>query len=105
MSAEDPSFIVRHADQLPFLMSIVSGAPRVQISMQRVIEAAVIGGVLAGIGYIAVIPRIEERMTIEFQTVRRDLERVERKVDSVSGRVDQDYRELSGRIDRAVRTR
>lgn len=103
MSApDDPSFWARlaaHADQIPFLIGM-AGAPRVQISMQRVLEAAVIGAVLAGIGYVAIIPRMEERMTIEFRQVRDDIGDLKRKVEMVEVQRNLDYRDLNDRINK-----
>lgn len=104
MSApDDPSFwakLAAHADQIPFLMAVATGSPKVQVSLQRVLEAAVIGVALAGIGYVMIIPRIEERMTIEFRQVRDDIGDLKRKVEMVEVQRNVDYRDLSDRINK-----
>ena len=62
---------------LPFLMTTNGGGGlKVEVRMQRVIEAAVIAAVLAAIGYIAIIPRLEERIEV----VRHDVEEVKNMI-------------------------
>lgn len=92
--------VTYNADKVPFLMSIVAGAPKVQISMQRVIEAAVTAGVLAIIGYVAIIPRLEERMVNEFQTIRRDIDELKQTVRNIESQRQEDYRDLQKQINR-----
>lgn len=92
-------YLKDHADKLPFLMSIAAGT-RIQLSMQRIIEAAVTAIVLAIIGYVAIIPRLEERMTNEFQTIRRDIEELKQTVRTIEVQRQDDYRDLQKQINR-----
>lgn len=86
--------LLDNADKIPFFMAN-AGASRVHVSTQRLFEAAIIGAVLAGIGYIALIPRLEERMTMEIKQVRSDISELKLKVESIDAQRDRDYRELS----------
>lgn len=65
-----------------------------QLSMQRVVEAVVIGGVLALIGYGTIIPRLEERMNL----IRDDISDLKREIRRVDAKRETDYRELSERM-------
>lgn len=94
------NFIVRHADKIPFVVA-TTGGMKVNLSYQRVMEAAVIGVVLAGIGYIAIIPRLEERIALEIRQVRTDILRLETRVESIDKDRQADYRELSSQVGRA----
>jgi hypothetical protein len=86
-----------HADKLPFVIANTS-MTSVRISTQRLLEAVIIGAILAGIGYVAVIPRLEERMTVEIRQVRDDIGELKRKVESIDAQRDKDYRELSREV-------
>ena len=88
-----------HADQLPFMMSVVNGATHARISMQRLIETAVTAAVLGGLGYVAIIPRLEERVSIESRQVQKDIAELKGKVEEISARRDADFRDLVDRID------
>ena len=48
--------------KVPFLMVTENkeGGPKIEVRFQRLLEAAVIAVVLAGIGYIAIIPKLQE---------------------------------------------
>lgn len=76
-------FIVEHADKLPFVVAVNGANMRVQLSYQRILEAVIIGAVLAAIGYIAVIPQLEQRITLEVQHLREDFARMERRLDAI----------------------
>ncbi len=93
------TFIARHADKIPFL-AIAANGMKVQLSYQRVVEALVIGAVLAGVGYIAVIPRLEERVALEIRQVRSDIQRLETRVEAIDKERQADYRELSSEVRR-----
>ena len=88
-----------HADQFPFMMSVVNGATHARISMQRLIETAVTAAVLGALGYIAIIPRLEERITIEGRVVRDDIHALKEQIHEISEKRDRDYRDLVDRID------
>lgn len=63
----------------PFVM--VAGA-KMQLSWQRVTEAAIIGVVLGAFGYVAVIPKLEQRL----DNLQHNLERLERAVERIQER-------------------
>lgn len=95
-------WIISHADKLPFVIAVGGPRMRVQLSYQRIIEAVVIGAVLAGIGYIAVIPRLEERVSLEIGYIRANLKGLENRIGSLEDKIDrvdtqrqQDYKELN----------
>lgn len=88
------TFITHHADKLPFIVAINGARMRVQVSYQRILEAVIIGTVLAGIGYIAVIPQLEQRIALEIQYLRSDFQRLERRLDQIDTQRQEDYREL-----------
>lgn len=48
------------AGKVPFFMA--TGQQKLVLNGQRLVEAAIIGGVLALLGYIFVVPRLEERI-------------------------------------------
>lgn len=92
------------APHLPFVVGLANGAaPRVKLSMQRVLEAIIIGAMISGLGYVVMIPRLEERITLEFAHVKQDMTRIERSVEDIRRRVDQDYRDLVNRQSREAR--
>lgn len=90
---------------LPFFMGLANGTPRVKLSMQRVLEAIIIGAIISGLGYVVMIPRLEERITLEFLHVKQDMARIERSVEDIRQRVDQDYRDLVNRQARELRNK
>lgn len=86
------SFLSAHADKIPFL-ALGTGA---QVSTKGIIEAVVIGAVLAALGYVAVIPRLEERITLEFKSIKEDIHEIKTNVRASTNRL----RELEREIDR-----
>lgn len=87
--------LVENADKLPF--TAMAGT-QVQLSVQRVMEAAIIGLVLAGIGYVAVIPRLEERVEHQVNRLQADVKRIEERAEQIDYKRDADYRELMKEI-------
>lgn len=74
MSLESIIAALGHA---PFLMTTQkdggNGHRKVEVRMQRVMEAVVIAGVLALFGYVLVIPKLETAMNLQFLEVKKDI--------------------------------
>lgn len=81
-------------EYVPFLMAGASGGtPKVEIRIQRVVEAAVIAGLLALFGYLAIIPRLEERIAV----VREDVKEVK---NIVNKHINEGHPGLQSRVNR-----
>lgn len=74
-----PFFIMTNAQQKPVLNG------------QRLVEAAIIGGVLALLGYVFVVPRLEERIT----SIQEDVRELKR---SVTGHLENGHPGMNARI-------
>ena len=94
--------IFEHANKIPFLLLGTEGV-KVRLSTQRIIEAVVIGAVIAGLGYVAVIPKMEEHMTLQFRHINNELYEIKTKMDDIEKKVEQDYRELSKELRKSNR--
>lgn len=46
---------------LPFFLVVQKGQEKMQFNLQRMIEAVIIGLSIAAVGYLTVVPRLEER--------------------------------------------
>jgi len=68
--------------------------PLIHLSIQRVLEAAVIAGVLAVFAYLMLVPRLEDRIA----QVRDDIADLKRKVEFVEVQRNIDYRDLTRQI-------
>ena len=91
------AFLAENVTKIPFLILGTDGFS-VKLSAQRLIEAAVIGAALAGIGYVAVIPKMQEHMALEFRHIRENIDDLKRKVERIEFQREKDYRELSKEI-------
>lgn len=84
-------WLTTHADKLPFVSAAAPAG--LQVSTQRLFEAAVIGAVLAGLGYVMVIPRLEERVALEVGHIRQDIGRLQVDIDNLRRAREEDLRE------------
>lgn len=64
------------AGKVPFFMA--TGQQKTVLNGQRLLEAAMIGGVLALLGYVFVVPRLEERIT----AIQDDVRELKRSVNN-----------------------
>jgi hypothetical protein len=85
--------MAEHGDKAPFLTMVTRGTSmRVQVSVQRIVEAVIIGVSLAFVGYLAIIPRLEARI----ENIERNLARIERNIDQMRELREQDLRDQRG---------
>ena len=63
MSLEALFAAVTKSAWLPFVLVTHKGEEKMQFNTQRMIEAVIIGLCIALVGYLTVVPRLEERLT------------------------------------------
>ena len=88
------------AGKVPFF--VMTQQPKsninVTVSTQRMLEAAIIGAVLAAIGYVAIIPRLVERLESIKEEVSRNHEQTEQSLRELRNKHDSDLRELRSAV-------
>ena len=72
-----------------------------KISMQRIIEAAVTAVILAGIGYVMIIPRLEERINQQAMMTANQIIELKAAIASNEIQRQADYRYLAAQITRS----
>lgn len=55
---------------LPFVLVVHKGEQKMQLNTQRMIEAVIIGMCIALVGYLTVVPRLEERLEAVQESIR-----------------------------------
>lgn len=96
MFEEIRQFFAAHCDYIPFMAAVshpAAIAPRSHL-IQRAMETAIIGVIMAGLGYFTVIPRLEERISLESTQTRTDIGELKRKIEEMEKTRNTDYRDL-----------
>jgi len=91
------NLLAEYADKIPFA-AVATGGGAPKVSVIRIVEAAVIAGVIGAAGYFLMVPRVIEGVTVRMEYLQKDVEKntenIERnreRIANLRSRVDQSH--------------